>query len=441
MNRQGDGAGAPDWWSELYDDAQPDSGRTSAGDTIDERFSSAARTVGVAGVIRPGRPEARQERDGAEPPEDEPPQDVVPVDPPPVDPPPVDVVPVDAVPPPRRSGSAPGRGRGAERGADRTPAPVTGPAVLPAADPDRLDALTPDTVLDGAHHGPLTVRAVSTRGDWGRHRGRPRYDALLTARFGSGDSALLLLALATGAPEPAHGHLAAREACAQIAGAIGRSQPRLAEDLRRERRSALKSGLGRLTARSLGRLRASAVEQGLDPTQYTADLRCLVLPADPYCRVRLFFGVGDGGLFRLRSGEWQDLEPGLAAGRPPMVLPAGAGQPGHADTLPAAELALTPLDGDLLSPQDRLPPSTPPFLFRTSMAEPGDALLLCSHGMAEPLRTQGAFGEQLGARWGAEQPPGLAEFLTDTQLPAKGHADDRTAVGVWEPPAEAVQPD
>ena len=431
MNRQGDGPGAPDWWSELYDDAQPDAGRTSAGDTIDERFSSAARTVGVAGVIGAGRPEARQERDSPGPTEDEPPQDAAPSDSPPSDSPPS-----GAVPSPRWSGSVPGR----DRGASRTPTTVTGPAVLPAADPDRLDALTPDTVLDGAHHGPLTVRAVSTRGDWARHQGRPRYDALLTARFGTGDSALLLLALATGAPQPAHGHLAAREACAEIAGAIGRSQPRLAEDLRRERRSALKSGLGRLTARSLGRLRASAVEQGLDPTQYTADLRCLVLPADPYCRVRLFFGVGDGGLFRLRSGQWQDLDPRLAVGRPSMALPAGSGEPGRANPPPAAELALTPLEADLLSPQDRLPPRTPPFLFRTSMAEPGDALLLCSQGLAEPLRTQESFGELLGARWGAQQPPGLAEFLTDTQLPAQGHADDRTAVGVWEP-TEAAPPD
>ncbi|MBU7600502.1 protein phosphatase 2C domain-containing protein [Streptomyces sp. P38-E01] len=300
--------------------------------------------------------------------------------------------------------------------------------MLPAADPDRLHALTPDTVLDGAHHGPLTVRAVSTRGDRARHQGQPRYDALLTARFGSGDSALLLLVLATGASRHAEGHLAAREACEEITAAVGRSRHRLSEDLRRERRASLKSGLGRLTARTLGRLRASAVDQGLDPTQYTAVLRCLVLPADPRCRIRLFFGVGAGGLFRLRGGQWQDLEPVHPPARPAMVIGDGNGSGGALPSSAASALARVPVD-----PQDLLAPRTPPFLFRTSVAEPGDALMLCSEGMAEPLRTQEAFGEELGTRWNAAAPPNLTEFLGDAQLPSKGHTEDRTVIGVWEP--------
>ncbi len=38
------------------------------------------------------------------------------------------------------------------------------PTALPAADPDDLDALVPDTVLDGARYGACTLRAVSVRG-------------------------------------------------------------------------------------------------------------------------------------------------------------------------------------------------------------------------------------------------------------------------------------
>ncbi|GAA3293895.1 hypothetical protein GCM10020295_17000 [Streptomyces cinereospinus] len=73
------------------------------------------------------------------------------------------------------------------------------PTALPPADPDDLAALVADTVLDGAHCGACTLRAASVRGDSARYRGEPRRDALLTARFGTGDEALVLVAMATGA--------------------------------------------------------------------------------------------------------------------------------------------------------------------------------------------------------------------------------------------------
>lgn len=67
---------------------------------------------------------------------------------------------------------------------DRPPLsePELGP--LPAADPAALDELVPDTALDGARYGSLTLLAASQRGDLARHRGDVRRDALLTARFG-----------------------------------------------------------------------------------------------------------------------------------------------------------------------------------------------------------------------------------------------------------------
>ncbi|KIF01879.1 hypothetical protein PL81_33120, partial [Streptomyces sp. RSD-27] len=61
-----------------------------------------------------------------------------------------------------------------------------------------LDFLTPDTVLDGARYGTYTLRAASVRGDSARYRGDARRDFLLTARFGSGDDALVLVVLAGG---------------------------------------------------------------------------------------------------------------------------------------------------------------------------------------------------------------------------------------------------
>ncbi|NEA67377.1 protein phosphatase 2C domain-containing protein [Streptomyces sp. SID12488] len=305
------------------------------------------------------------------------------------------------------------------------------PTALPPADPDDLGDLVADTVLDGAQYGACTLRAVSLRGDSARFRGEPRRDSLLTARFGSGDHALVLIAMATGARATPGAHRAAAEACQWIGRAVGRSHVRLAEDLRAARRGDLKSGLHRLTDRSLGKLRASAAEQGIAPEEYTAGLRCLLLPADPDCRTRVFFGVGAGGLFRLRDGEWQDIEPRvteLPAGEPVV----GFGSPPHE----------TP-DGDRLtmdlgittppSPYEPAPePPREPFRFRASVGRPGDTLLLCTGGLAEPLRGEPELCEYLTGRWSGGTPPGLAAFLADTQVRVKGYADDRTAAAVWE---------
>ncbi|MGW4194380.1 protein phosphatase 2C domain-containing protein [Streptomyces sp. NPDC005004] len=309
------------------------------------------------------------------------------------------------------------------------------PVALPAADPDALADLVSDTVLDGARYGTCTLRAASLRGDSARYRGEPRRDAMLTARFGSGEHALVLVAMATGARAAPKAHRAAAEACRWIAGAVGRSHERLAEDVRAGRKGALKSGLHRLTDRGIGMLRASAAEQELDPELYTASLRCLLLSADPDCRNRVFFGTGDGGLFRLRRGEWQDVEPSPpAAGT---EADTHTGDPFGA--LPAATLEgdRITLDLGLPAPPSSFAPAPaadprPAFRFRASVARPGDVLLMCTGGLAEPLRGEPALGAFLARRWSRAAAPGLAAFLADTQTRVKGYADDRTAAAVWE---------
>ncbi|MFD9302244.1 protein phosphatase 2C domain-containing protein [Streptomyces sp. NPDC060048] len=272
---------------------------------------------------------------------------------------------------------------------DRPPTYCAEPVALPAADPGGLDALIPDTVLEGAQYGGYTLRAASLRGDSARFRGEARRDFLLTARFGSGPDALVLVVLAGGDRAASGAAEAAAEVCRSVAGAVGRSQERLAEDIRAGRREALRSGLQRLTDRGYGRLRARAAELGLQEDAYTAGLRALLLPVDPQCRTRVCFGAGSGGLFRLRAGQWRDLEE---------VPPADAGG----------------------------------FRFRASVARPGDTLLLCSGGFADPMREEEPLSAELAGRWSQTDPPGLAAFLADTQLRLKGYADDRTAAAVWE---------
>ncbi|RDG34885.1 protein phosphatase 2C domain-containing protein [Streptomyces corynorhini] len=341
--------------------------------------------------------------------------------------------------------SAPGAGPAAARAAetvddrathlgDRPPTYDPEPTALPAAHADRLNEIVPDTVLDGASYGTQTLRAVSVRGDSARHRGEPRGDALLTARFGTGPAALVLVAVANGVRGAERAHRATADACHWIGVAVGRSHARLSDDIRAGRRGELKSGLHRLTDRAFGKLRARAAELGVPPEEYTAGLRCLLLPADPECRTRVFFGIGGGGLFRLRDGAWQDLEPLLpdraAVTGAPVV---GFGSPPPKERGTGDEPTTADLDIAVpRSPFVEGPPPPEPFRFRASVARPGDTLLLCGPGLAEPMRDEPALTTELAARWAARRPPGLAQYLADTSLRVKGYADDRTAVGVWE---------
>ncbi|MEK9524377.1 protein phosphatase 2C domain-containing protein [Streptomyces venezuelae] len=321
----------------------------------------------------------------------------------------------------------------------RPPTYEAEPTALPVARPGELGELVADTVLDGARYGTCTLRAASVRGDSARYRGEPRRDALLTARFGHDETALVLVAVAAGSRAAEDAHLAAADACRWIAEAVCRSHARLSDDIRSGRRGDLKSGLHRLTDRTYGRLRARAAERGLAPDEYTATLRCLLVPADPDCRTRVFFGIGGGGLFRLRDGAWQDIEPLLP--EPAAVTGApvlGFGSPPPPDTASETEegdrltmdLGITTAPGPLV--EEPVPPPAEPFRFRASVARPGDTLLLASPGLAEPMRGEPDLARELATRWAGAEAPGLAAFLADTQLRVTGYADDRTGVGVWE---------
>ncbi|MEV0178714.1 protein phosphatase 2C domain-containing protein [Streptomyces sp. NPDC050625] len=450
-----------DWWGQLYDDSTDDAGPTATADSLDDRFASAADTVdprsgtakgdapfdappGVESTVPPQRAPTA--------PDEGPPRQRAPWEPPPEAPegpaafPPGPKPPgfrdlPDSAPDVRQGGPAatqldmpvvPPPAATVDYVGSGPPTYDAEPTALPVADPDELDDLVADTVLDGARYGACTLRAVSVRGDSARYRGEPRRDSLLTARFGSGEQALILVALATGARATPGAHRAAAEACQLIGRAVGRSQQRLGEDIRAARRGDLKSGLHRLTDRSLGKLRASAAEQGIDPEEYSATLRCLLLPAHPECRTRVFFGIGEGGLFRLRSGEWQDIEPRVTADDTTGEAVVGFG------SLPSETPQGDRLTMDLgiptpPSPYEPAPePPREPFRFRASVARPGDALLMCSGGLADPLRGEPALCAYLARRWSRGTPPGLAAFLADTQVRVKGYADDRTVAAVWE---------
>ncbi|SFY02980.1 Protein phosphatase 2C [Streptomyces atratus] len=441
MSQQGERPAAheDDWWRRLYDENARDTGTSNAADSLDDRFDSASGAVGSGGREGPAGetgtlPEAEPapaKGEGAPP---------VPAAPP--------VSGATAATPVPEEGheTAPAPRPVIGHVGDRPPTYDAEPTALPVTVPQELDGLVADTALDGARYGTCTLRAASVRGDSSRFRGEPRRDALLTVRFGTDEHALVLVAVATGARATESAHLAAADACRWIGAAVGRSHARLSEDIRAGRRGELKSGLHRLTDRTYGKLRARAAELGTEPQQYTAGLRCLLLPADPDCRTRIFFGVGAGGLFRLREGAWQDLEPEVPAagdlGADPTAgsgagagFPAGSASPGSGpdgDRLTMDPAITTPASPCAEAPPGPSDPPAEPFRFRGSVARPGDTLLLCSPGLAEPLRGEPALARELAGRWAPGTAPGLVAFLADTQLRVKGYSDDRTGVGVWE---------
>ncbi|GAA3358099.1 protein phosphatase 2C domain-containing protein [Streptomyces antimycoticus] len=319
------------------------------------------------------------------------------------------------------------------------------PTTLPVVEPEELRDLVPDTVLEGARYGTLTLRAASMRGGSARYRGEPRRDALLAVRFGIGDSALVLVAVASGQPAAPGAHRVARELCEWIAAAVGRNQARLTEDIHTANRGALSSGLHRLTDRAYGRLRAGATVRGLAPADHTASVRCLLLPAHPACRTRVFFGVGDGGLFRLRDGVWQDLEPaggerdtvggpvlGYGGGRPPAQQPSQPPQPPqppYAQADPSSAAPSTPdPDPDPDSDPPRPRPLPFPRLRRPTGRHPSAVQRGPRRTPARRGRPRRPLGRTLGHRGGAG-PRRVPRRRPDR---VKGYADDRTAAAVWE---------
>ncbi|MEU8542136.1 protein phosphatase 2C domain-containing protein [Streptomyces sp. NPDC048717] len=495
MTQQGE-KGDTGWWDRLYGGAAQDTGPAPTSDSLDERYdSAAATTVSLTGrtpVPAPATaagppltpasgppldpdsgPASAPDTEPVTPPvagpapasTSEPASEPAPVQPPGATPVPVaEDVPAPAPAPASQATPAPGprmvpapRPRTGHIGS-RPPTYEPEPTALPAAHPDALGDLVADTVLDGARYGACTLRAASVRGDSARLRGEPRRDALLTARFGQDEAALVFVAVATADRATAHAPLAAADACRWIGEAVGRSHARLSEDLRSGRAGDLGAGLRRLTDRACRRLRARAAEHGLAPESYSAHLRCLLLSADPGCRTRVFFGVGPGGLFRLRDGSWQDIEPAAAdpADQPdpssepdPRRTGPTDAHPGDGAPEPATDTEGYDFgDGDLYTlslglaaapgrpfVEEPPPPPAEPFRFRVCAARPGDTLLLASAGLAEPMRGAPALAGELATRWAAAdgaEVPGLAAFLADTQLRVTGYADDRTAVAVWE---------
>ncbi|WP_035850473.1 protein phosphatase 2C domain-containing protein [Kitasatospora azatica] len=401
------------WWGRVYQGPAgglPDTPDAEAGEgSVDDWFDSIASVVGLIGRQRSGEEEDAPGPEAVAP-EPEPaavvaPEPAAAPEPAPEpEPEPGPLTPVSLTKPDRPATSALESAAPASASAphigSRPPTYGPEPTAVPAAHPERVAVVVPDTVLDGAQYPGFTLRAASIRGDSARYRGEPRGDALLVTRFGEAPDGLLLAVLGSRARPVAdpraetdpQGPLpdTVRRAAEQLAEAIGRSRAELAADLREGARDRLRYGLQRLTARAAAGLRASTPEAG--------SLHCLLVSLDPAATHRAAFGLGTGGLYLLRAGHWIDAY--------------------------AARLLHHP-DGPISVPEPR------PFRFRLVPTTPGDILLLCSPGLAEPIAEEPAVAHFLATHWSHPHPPGSVDFLRQVQVRAKGFADDRTAAALW----------
>ncbi|MEO3766121.1 protein phosphatase 2C domain-containing protein [Streptomyces sp. B8F3] len=321
------------------------------------------------------------------------------------------IQPRDPAPPPEAA-------RGVPAYVGRPPSYPPRPLGLPSVhDGDPLAAVLPDSVVDGAELGPLTVRAASVRGDSHRWRGECRQDALGVTRLGpaaagggagpqdfAGSDGLLLLAVADGVGSAPLSHRGAHAVVACAARQLDGAAAEWAAALRTGDGARFQALADEAVAAAAAELRASI---DAPATAYATTFRALVVPLDPAVRVRGFLGVGDGGLFRLRDRGWWNLDH-------PATAAAGSGV---IDTRTAAlPDAYQQVSARLLEP-----------------SEPGDVLVLCTDGFSGPLAGEKEFREHVAEQWGhTAGVPQPSDFLWHAQTRLKSYDDDRTIICLWE---------
>lgn len=284
--------------------------------------------------------------------------------------------------------------------------------VKPAPDPESWDRR--DTVLDGltvkdpAGQPVLELRAASVRGLSHRYYGKVRQDEY--AFLGSADGRFLVAAVADGMSVGKFSHHAAklvtRHGCARLAEFLRGGLPpdipwteilqQLANLVLAKGRELLRPQLDEHEVDALGPrelanyLAATALFVVVDLGTDGAELPAYVL------------ALGDTSAWVLRAGsQWENQQPVTNAGA---VIASGTW------AIPLVPTEVGPA-------------------VRTTI-RPGDALLLMSDGVGDPLGDgTGAVGEFLGAVW--SQPPAPLAFAAQVEFARKSFDDDRTAIVLW----------
>jgi Protein phosphatase 2C len=282
--------------------------------------------------------------------------------------------------------------------------------------PAEVAAVRPDTTCDGARLGDLDYRAVTLRGLSHCQGGKPRQDAYLLRI--SANREWLVGCVADGVSAGPFSHIAADVACREItrvvADTLG-SQPPVTEPAGWDKlvsdlpwQEAVDQASSAIVAR------ASAGQPQLEPgTQLDArEVRATMATTAIAFAVAatrtpdglLPFGVavasGDSSALMLTEGRWCPLT------------------------------AVKNADGDVASNAVLALPRPVAVMPLSSFLRPGEALVVVSDGIGDPLgQGTGAVGQFLAAHWSS--PPDLFSFVGQAAFYRKGFSDDRTVAAVW----------
>jgi len=264
------------------------------------------------------------------------------------------------------------------------PAPAIEPR-LAAGEPYR-----PDTIADGGTVLGLTVRAASVRGLQKRFVGGPRQDDLCLGVHSA--SRTVIAAVADGVSSAPRADLGAALAVRYATAAVARHLDEGVIDW------------SNVFEQAAWALVTEAERVGEQPGALATTLLVAALTASDRDEVEVTVAaVGDSPAFRLQARNYHPI----------------VGEPEREDELIGGSVAALPRDAGEVRTE-------------SCALEPGDALLLCTDGVALPLA--GGAGE-LGRTFARElaNAPDVVDFARLLDFSRSTYDDDRTLVAVWAP--------
>jgi serine/threonine protein phosphatase PrpC len=292
------------------------------------------------------------------------------------------------------------------------PRGISAPLVLAGSprlgsDPGRIPAgpdIVADSLVDGGQWSGGVIRAGSIRGDEHRYFGTTRQDAMgfwtfadPRGRDGRGDPGGVLLAcVADGLGSKPRSQLGSQLACQATRDAVPGLLPAILSHDGTGDDPAGQSIVDAVCARL--RQHAGGLAVPADDLATTL-VAALVWRVDAGRHRARLVQVGDSTAFVHGGDGW----------RPCYVADEGGVYSTATFALPNHVGAINVTTIDLIA---------------------GDLLVLCSDGLANPMRSPGV-REQLAEWWGRGHIPSLPEFYWQLSFRAQSYGDDRTAVCLW----------
>jgi serine/threonine protein phosphatase PrpC len=302
-----------------------------------------------------------------------------------------------------------------------TDSPVDSPAVLEhpvfpkplvyenprlGSDPADLpnpSVAVPDTVLDGAKLGGVTVRGASLRGDDHRYLAETRQDSMGIWAFRGSQAKTtdaILVCVADGVGSEPYSQVGSARACELLREEMETCYQELLSPELDDRVPRLCHVLAGRLDRQLTNV---ALQTGREPKSLSTTLVGALIEADsgdPANRRCVVFAIGDSPAFVLRNGVFQpcfqDSHEGVISSTGTAALPSG---------FRTVETSVFCIGMD-------------------------DVLLICSDGLSNPMRNA-PVEQTLATYWGCGEIPSLLEFGWQLSFRARSYGDDRTAVCVW----------